>query len=768
MLRRTTIAAATIVLAALLFLGAASAAMGTPTPTGRRVVVVLAPYLTWDDVTSGMPQLRRVAGEGIMAEANIRSGSPNAGLLTAERTALMLSSGASAAWDPLSLAGHDSSETVGDTSARDLYAVLAGESAPPASVLFLGSARQRAFNTVELLETHVGALGDALHAAGVRTAALGNSDLRPLSPGVPPEGSVVSRPAAVAAADGAGIVDLGQVSGSLLITDAGAPFGVRTDPAGLSAAYSSALAGGARFLVVDSGDLARAAAVGSYATSQSAAAARTAAVAELDRLVGELDGSLGDDDLLVVLSSVQAARADGLQPSLSPVVLRGAGLGRGLGRAPSTRRDGVVTVMDLSATILDVLGAIKPADMVGSLASGSANAGDVPSFDSRIAFLTSMTGTTDAVEEVRGTVVNDFITITVVVLLLSTLLSSGWGAAAGVPARRVFRALLVFVLCIPLAALLAVGVLPRPPTGTGLVLVTVAGAAAAAAALLVSGRRRAVAWPLIGVTALTVFALLADQWAGAPLSFAGLFGYSIVYGARFYGIGNEMAGLLLGSAVVALALAADSYGPRVSDVTKRWAWPLTGLLVIGTAAAPPIGANIGCAVWMPVGFIVGWLMLSGRKVWTWKAAVAIAAVIVLVIVAFAVVDLSGGREGATHIGRALSPGEGGGLSTLGTMVARKAETNLRVLGRTNWTYLLIAVLLLLGYMRWRPQGNFRELLDEYPAFSAAVAAALFAGAVGWFTEDSGIIVPALVMLPVGVAALYLMLARSDTRSGGAA
>jgi len=84
----------------------------------------------------------------------------------------------------------------------------------------------------------------------------------------------------------------------------------------------------------------------------------------------------------------------------------------------------------------------------------------------------------------------------------------------------------------------------------------------------------------------------------------------------------------------------------------------------------------------------------------------------------------------------------------------------RVLGKTNWTWLAASVLLLLGYMRWRPRGEFAALLREYPAFSAAVAAALFAGVAGYFTEDSGIIIPALVLLPIGVAALYLMFARS--------
>jgi hypothetical protein len=78
--------------------------------------------------------------------------------------------------------------------------------------------------------------------------------------------------------------------------------------------------------------------------------------------------------------------------------------------------------------------------------------------------------------------------------------------------------------------------------------------------------------------------------------------------------------------------------------------------------------------------------------------------------------------------------------------------------------LLVFVLLLLGYMRWRPRGEFGQLLKEYPAFSAVLAASIFGGVTGYFTEDSGIIIPALLFIPVGVSALYLMLTRP--REGG--
>jgi hypothetical protein len=140
--------------------------------------------------------------------------------------------------------------------------------------------------------------------------------------------------------------------------------------------------------------------------------------------------------------------------------------------------------------------------------------------------------------------------------------------------------------------------------------------------------------------------------------------------------------------------------------------------------------------------------------------------VVVLVGALAAADILGGAGTETHLGRAITTatGEGGAASFI-TLVARKAETNVRVLGKTNWTWLLVAVLLLLGYMRWRPRGEFAAMLKTHPAFSAALGAALFAGVVGNFTEDSGVIIPALIMLPVGVTAMFLMLDGSPRKPG---
>jgi len=758
--RRMLIAAAVLMLAALLVSGGASAKAAPA--AGGRAVVILAPYLTWSDVMDGpMPATRSVAQGGLVGDLNVRSGAGGAGGRSLERGALLLSAGASVLSDSNAPIAYTATETVGGTQVKDVYTRVFGSAPGAAEVLYLGSPRQVLANAAAVSDAVVGSLGQAVRDAGGITVALGNSDP---GLGAPPE--VQERPAAIMAADVAGLVDLGDVSTSLLVTDPVAPYGVRTDVDALIRGYLRAEVrlDGAKpaLVVIDTGDLARANAWASNATTSTAAAQRSAALDTVDRVVSAVDGSLHPNDVLVVLAPVVPEIPD-RPSSFAPLVMRGAGL-EGLALAASTHREGVCTVMDLSATLLESIGIRPPDAMVGSVLAGS---GGGRPLEDRVRTLRAMNDTAVAVEEVRADAVNWFITMTVVILLASTLLLIRGAPDAPAPVWKGARAALVLAPCIPLAGLLQFAVWRWPSSAASVVAVLLATCVALWAGALALGRGRMATVPLIAVTGLTTLVLVVDQWLGAPLSFAGVFGYAPLFGARYYGIGNEMAGLLLGSAMVCAGLALDTWpDARWAPGLRRWGWPVLGVVVLGTTAAPFLGANIGAVAWMTVGFGVGWLLLNGRRVWTWRNVVAAVLAVVVIVGLLAAVDVLGGAGSETHLGRAVTNVTGGGgISTFVTLVARKAETNLRVLGRTNWTWLLVAVLLLLGYMRWRPRGEFASMLREHPAFSAVLGAALFAGVVGNFTEDSGVIIPALIMLPVGVSALFLMLDGSPRKPG---
>ncbi len=746
MFKRSSHIAAAIVLAALL-ISAVSPALAAPK---RRVIVLLTPYVKWDDVASSMPNTKALAVKSLLANMNVRAGGI-AGASTPDRGALVLSAGAPITFADGALTAYNATETVVASPAHDLFLQYFGLPSGDAEVLYPGLPKQVLANDDPNSVTVLGSLGSAAHAAGARTAAIGNGDL-----GLMADQYRSSRPAGEAAVDESGTVDLGDVSDAMLTADPAAPFGARADIDAILAQYRRVLADpSVGLVVVDPGDLSRANAIASQVTSYAASAMRERALRSTDDVLKGLIAGAGPNDAVVVLAQAVVSIPD--EPAgYGPAIVYEGGAS-GVGVSAATHRDGVVTEMDVSATIVELLGGTPPAAMIGARVHASptlASAG----VDDRISYLDRLNQTSVAVESVRSTVVNDFILLTVLVLLLTALML--YRGHDGLPdwTPTVARYALLVPPAMMLGALLQFLMVPWPSDGAGVMLAL---AGATLLALVVSTlpfRGRPATLPLIVLTGVTAATLLVDQWLGAPLSLFGLFGYSPLLGARYYGLGNEMAGLLLGAGVVAFALILDTW-PKAkwAKAMRTWGWPLFGLVMTATATAPGWGANVGPAAWMTVGFLVGWMMLNGKRVWTWRNLALLLVLVVAVVGALTVLDLVRSPDAQTHLGRAVSGAESGGIGTLWTIIARKAETNIRVLGRTNWTWMLLAVILLLGYARWRPRGEFAAMLKRFPAFSVAVAAALFAGVAAYFTEDSGIIIPALMFIPVGVAAMYLML-----------
>ena len=733
--------------------------------SARTVVVVLAPYVTWDDVTSGeMPHTRAFAEAAALGDMNIRSSSRYARELTPSHVALTMSAGAPAAWDASAPAAFGVSAMHGSATASEVFRRLMGSSTGNAEVVYLGLPRTIRANDIATLETIPGALGQAVVNAGGVTAAIGNSD-----GGVAGGDPIRSRPAAILAMDARGLVRYGDVSINVIEEDVNAPFGIRADVESIAAEYQRvmrqpAVANGPGLVVLDAGDAERAYRYAPDVAPHVAEAQRTAALRTLDAVVETALAGLPDDGVLMVLSNAQRRPASG--PSgFGPVLIGGPGLPAGLVSSSSTHREGLMTDLDVSATVLSLLGIDRPVSIRGNAVTGART--DDP-FETRVERLVAMNDTAVAVDTVRLAIQTGYIGVTVAVLLACAALlgrmrrfSDSWGGRLS----TVFRHVILLLLSMPLAATVMFLIVPRPES-TGMVVGSflLTSGVVWVFALLIE-RRWGAAMALAVVGLGTAGVLLADQLLGAPLSYSGLFSYSPLLGARYYGIGNEGASIVVGGALAGLALLADARREA------RWAHHLralgpaiAGFAVVLITAAPFLGANVGLVAWGTAAFGILWLGLNGRRMTAGWFLLGVA-IAVAFVAAFSLYDLSDGAT-QTHLGRAWQSADAGGLEELWRIVVRKAETNWRVLRATNWSILMIAILAFLGYMRWRPHGIFAETLAAYPAFGVAVTAALWGSLVGYFTEDSGIVIPALVMLYITGSLLHLMLSSFIARPKG--
>lgn len=723
-----------------------------------RVVVVLAPYLKWSDVDPEVaPAIDRLAERGAVGNINLRNRTRIEGRASPLQGALVFSSGSWAAADRLAPQPHDVDEYYEGGTAFDAYERITGEDATGYDVVFLGLPRTVRLNEgADALAVRLGALGQAIRDAGGATAAIGNSDA-----GFEVRGVWRNRPAAAVAMDESGRVAFGSVSTDLLVNDPDSPFGFATDLVAFAAEHDRALgglgaAGGPSLVVLDAGDPHRAHEVAIDVSPAVAEYHRLAAVRTLDAVVALAADALPPGGTLMVVPQI-LAEEPGVVTGMGPVIVYGEGWS-GYLSSSSTHRRGLVTNLDVPATVLAGLGIERPVEMLGNPMTSD---GDGTSLAHRVATLTDANATAVAVDTAKPVVVNGFIALTTLVLLGCTVVllrARRWQRRGVRLATSIGRRLLLLILAVPPASLLMFVIDRVPSTAAEAYLAFFAalGIVWAAGLVLESVGSRV---PVAILSMFAVVVIVTDQVLGAPLSFTSFLGYSPLLAARYYGLGNEGAAILFGAAVTGYALLLDEYrSSRWARVAGRWGLPAFGATVTVIAAAPVFGANVAVALWAVAGFATIWAIHNGIRV-DWRVVAGALVVMVLLIAAFSAIDLRAGAESRSHLARAWDSLERGGVSELWLIIERKAETNVRVLMHTNWSYVLVAVLAFLGFMRWRPQGDFAAALYENPAFSAGMTACLLAGAVAYVTEDSGIVIPALSMVYVGVGIVHLMLSR---------
>ena len=503
----------------------------------------------------------------------------------------------------------------------------------------------------------------------------------------------------------------------------------------------------------------------SYPERPSAAAA--------DRQLARIVAGLPPDTLLLV--TAPGAALGGL-PHLRSVVVSGPGFGAGLLHAASTRQPGIVTLTDLTPTVASWLGRPVPAGLSGSLLTR----GQRGSLASAVRVLVGR----DTAEQVWMTTHGWFFTAyglaDALLLLVPALLF--WGSD---PERRRRRARCwqtagVFAAAVPVGTFLA-NLVPwwlhvHPAVWLyGLA----AGWTLAVGAAAVAGpwRRR----PLgpFGVLCLFTLAVLGiDVMTGSRLQLEVPFGLSLLEGGRFYGIGNEALGVYCVSALVGAAWLGLLAKPRLavsaaasaetSTVTSRaplLAAALVGLFAVVASGWPGFGAKVGGTIALVPCLLLLFAWLAGVRVAQWRFAVPAAVSGLALFLVFALISYflpaTGVSDMGTFAGNLLH-GRGGDL------LERKVSSNVGTLTVSVFSWLIPVVAAAAAAALWRPAALRLRMLSR--AFAAEPLVRVIAWliwlvlVIGWFADDSGVIVPAAA-LPF---ALPLVISMAASVSGAVA
>ena len=567
-------------------------------------------------------------------------------------------------------------------------------------------------DTVRVGDVSQGRMADALRRAGVRTALIGDAD---------GDDTGSYRPALL-------FLPSPTVTSNGTVVDPTAPGGRHEDPARLWAATQAAFQT-CDLVVVHFGDFARVQREDARGFLLPAAyrAHRERALLRLDGFLGHaLDGFHGTVFVVVPTPPLTAGGGwHSLTPFLATDVHALATL-----TSDTTQTRGLVAARDLAPTILTELGGPVPLQMTGAGATVTALPGEN---------LVGLDRLTRLNQEAQNPI---FWTVGLgaAVVVFGNLGLYLMGRMIG-PSGQIARYGLRVVSAWPLALLLA----PLADLHTVRAYVVVFAGLTGLLALLPSP-------PLI--CALTALVIVGDGLTGTTLiSNSALSEYALA-GIRFYGIGNEYMGVLIGGTLLACVLGAGGAGRKEGAMNRAPTGSAAILfwlaLAVFVLSFPAFGAKAGGAVTATATFVIAWRRLQGRPV-GWKHLVG------SVIAGFALVFVWALLSHVLHLRRthletavgALGQGRFGyivgvSLRKIG-LAARVALHPGTVLGLAAFGMLWLAARRFL----WRAISAY---LAVHKRFDAVWGAGLWGCLVAVLFNDSGI-VAAILMLQCLVLSL---------------
>ncbi|WP_246783939.1 hypothetical protein [Cellulomonas persica] len=470
--------------------------------------------------------------------------------------------------------------------------------------------------------------------------------------------------------------------------------------------------------------------------------------------------SLLDDELRRIVAAVDtgtrvvvAGTSDGPagETGLQAVVQWEAGGGTvGWLTSDSTRRTGIVTLTDLSATLVDAAGA-DTSELDGAPLRVSAErrmTADRTVENRR--YLTEMT--------------------TIAPHLLPLLLAVVGGACAlavgavavlrrrrRVPApalRRLTVALLLLGACTPVGALLAA--LARW-WGSPAPLFSAAawwGAATVGMALVAWGVARLLPpsrWRLATATAgVTWLVVTVDGVTGTVLQQGSVLGISTL-GARYYGFGNTTFGVY---AAAGLVLAAGFAAYAIDRGSRRLALmgvALVGLVSVVVDGWPAFGADFGGVLALVPAFAVLLVGVAGGAIGV-RRVLAYVGAAVAVVAFVSIVDWARPGRGS-HLGQFVQRVlDGDAADVVAGKAAGAWATVSDPVGMVAAVVCVAVCAVLVGPDRWRPAA-LRRLYVSWTGLRRTLLAVVVAAVLGSVLNDSGVVVASAVLAVAGALLL---------------
>ncbi len=558
----------------------------------------------------------------------------------------------------------------------------------------------------------LGSIGQTLSQNNLKVAALGNADI-----GTKEE--ELNRNIGLMAMDNLGRIELGNVD-DINVKDHSMPFGIRTD-------YNKLIEETKKYykeadvIFVELGDTTRLDLFKEYLNEDTSKTMRYAIYKNINTYLEEVFNLVEEDDNVYIISAFPSKLDYSNKRRLSPVI-KFDGEGKGLLHSATTRRSGIIGNVDIGVDILNSYG-LKNEETVGKSFS-------YVDQEDNIEFINDEYEKIVTIATVRSNIVNTFVTVVAASWVITMLLLFISKRIPNDIQRKVFTVLKELVklgMIMPLAFLVAPIFNFRSPTGitSGIII--------AILVIYLLGTlifRKNDSKQMLFYAGLTLLIIVIDCLIGTPLQKNSIMSYDAIVGARYYGMGNEFQGIVIGCSLFTFTTLLTY------NKLPKWAIVILSGIVLISTASPTMGANVGASISEFVAFLTLILLIYNVKI-DLKKIILIGVGVVVVVGSFALIDIISGSE--SHLSLFIGQIFENGPSAIIETFSRKISMNMKLARTSIWVNILLVGTAVIGILLLKPQKKVNRLAVKHPILYKGFVANIVGCAMTLLVNDSGIV-----------------------------
>lgn len=695
------------------------------------VMVVVDKVGLGDYLKFNLPNIKKLIQIGALGLLNVRTAQD----YNDPSAYLSIGAGSRAESSPEGGYAFNFNEIYNFQNAGQLYHVYTGSNASEEDVVNLNINNLKEISARQDHQVVPGLLGQILEEKGIPVAVLGNSDLP----------DTYRRYVSLIGMDESGKVR-GYVSDDLSIKDVNAPYLMSTDYTKLYEKYEQYAQNGG-LVVIDLGDTARADDFTSLTTPELGTHYREQALKKVDTFIGKLIKSMDfKRDVLMVVTPYPSKEDIGSNHLLTPILVSGKGYSGGFVSSLSTKRLGIAQNIDIAPTVLQFFHINVPKSMMGLPLTNVKKIPDIGetqlnTAQAKLNYLNYMNEKIVATYVQRPFFIKGYVIAQIIVLLLAIFALFFRDKYA-----KHIKPLILANMAVPLVFL----ILPVFDVNSAFfkaIIILAVLVAMVFLSLILSRNNMDVIMILCIITAAF---LAIDILTGQKLMKNSILGYDPIIGARYYGIGNEYMGVLMGSSIIGLTALIDRY----KKPFMKYLVSAIFLFLIYIISAPSLGTKLGGFIVSFMAYGTSILLLFNFK-FNKKNFVYLFGLMVILMIGLFIYDMLKG--GQSHIGRTALLVKDEGIMPLLMIFQRKLSMNIKLIKYTIWTKVLITFILVLGFLFYKPTNILINIFKRNKAIYAGFLGSTVGMIFALIFNDAGIVAAATMFIFVVPSFLVMVI-----------